>query len=105
MNEGRCWLLWAHDCESGKDGHGRYRHIGAKKYVEIHGLPYPIVAVAVREAADGDYWGWLKTGEAVPTMIWPSWAQFTICFPYGPEVEVKRGNGEILRLCVAERNV
>ena len=36
-------------------------------------------------------------------MIWPSEAQFNVCFPYGPDVEEDRGKGRVLRLAITER--
>jgi hypothetical protein len=100
----RRWPMFAHDCEPGKDGRGRYRHIGARRWVELHGLPHPIVAVDVIEDADGGYWGWLDTEGKCPEMIWPSRSQFSVCFAYGPEAEVARGKGAILRLRVEASN-
>lgn len=100
----RRWPMFAHDCEPGKDGRGRYRHIGAKRWVELHGLPHPIVAVDVIEDSSGDYWGWLDTDGKCPEMIWPSRSQFNVCFAYGPESEVARGKGTILRLRVEASN-
>ena len=98
----RQWEMWACDCDPGRDGSGRYRHIGPKRYVELHGLPYPIVKVRLTENPWGDYWGWLRSGTETPTMIWPNKTLFNICFPYGPEVSEQRGDGTILRF-VLER--
>ncbi len=99
------WTAFAYDCEPGKDGRGRYRHIGHRHYVKLHGLDDPIVAVTLTEDSQGDYWGWLASDAAEPSMVWPSKVQFTMCFPYGPEAEVKRGKGKILRLRVERRSV
>lgn len=96
----RTWRLWAHECESGKDGTGAFRHIGKRRYVELHLMNYPIVEVNITEDKNGNYWGWLSKGENEPKMIWPSKAQFEVCFIYGPEMEVEHGKGEILRLRV-----
>lgn len=93
----KCWILWAHDLGLS------YRHIGSKFYVETYGLSHPIVQVTVLEDPQGDYWGWLATGAATPTMIWPSENLFRVCFPYGPDAEVKAGKGRVVKLRVMKR--
>lgn len=54
------WRMHAHD------RHGTFYDLGARPWVELHGLPYPIVEVDVRLVADDDHaathWGWLKNG-------------------------------------------
>lgn len=97
MTQERHWVMWAHEFATGRGG---YRHFGSRHFVELHGLPHPAVRVEVVEDPEGDYWGWLATGAASPSMIWPSEAQFSMCFTYGPKVEVERGKGVILRLRV-----
>ena len=58
-NVGRTWKLWAHRYESGK-----LWNIGARRWVEIHQLTHPIVAVLVEEilgdpyAAEVTHYGW-----------------------------------------------
>jgi hypothetical protein len=92
------WDLWAHDY-----GHC-FVHIGSRRYVELHHIPdSPIVPIRLTECRDGAYYAWLRTGETAPSMIWPSSAQFSMCFAYGPEVEVARGKGIVLRLSAALR--
>lgn len=88
------WVMYAHEYPKG------FMHIGSWKYVHLHMLADPIVEVVVREQEDGRYWGWMDSGKDRPTMIWPSEAQFRICFPYGPDAEEARGRGRILRLSV-----
>ncbi len=97
MNAPRTWNMWAHD-------YGKcFIHIGPKRYVELHGITSsPIVEIRLTEDTTGDYYGWLKTGQDTPTMIWPSEAQFSMCFAYGPNVEVERGEGQKLRFTVAK---
>lgn len=94
------WRMHAHN-----DG-GVYTNLGARPWVELHGLPYPIVPVAVREVTDDDpaatHWGWLRTGGDTPSMIWPSHAQFSVCFPYGYRAEEEAGRGRMVRLAVEE---
>lgn len=96
----RHWDMYAYKYADINGGRVLYMHIGSKDWVEIHMLPNPIVKVDVNEDVDGDYYGWLRAGKNSPTMIWPSLAQFTMCFPYGLEVEITKGEGEILRLSV-----
>jgi hypothetical protein len=45
-----------------------------------------------------DYWGWLDYDKKRITMIWPSWIQFSACFPYGIDVSEKSGQGKAYRL-------
>lgn len=99
-DSGRSWLACAHYYDDGPQGRCFYAHIGARRWVELHGLKREIVDVKITEDPQGDYWGWLATDETRPSMIWASLAQFRICFPYGPEAEVQRGKGVILRLRV-----
>jgi hypothetical protein len=58
-----------------------------------------VARVKVREAEDGTYYGWQDTGyTGLPEMIWPRRILFEMCFPYGPDAEVKRGRGRIVRM-------
>jgi hypothetical protein len=102
MAEPRTWRMWAHRSEPGKDGTGAYRHFGIRRYVQLHGLSDPIVEVELTEDPAGNYWACIKTGEDTPSMIWPSQGQFSMCFPYGPQVEVDQGKMTIVRLKVRE---
>jgi hypothetical protein len=96
------WQLWAHHEDN------LFRHIGHKRWVELHGLPkIPIVPVTVSVIAEGKgeeeaYYGWQDKGEydKPPSMIWPHWKSFSICFPYGPQAEAKHDKGRIVRLQV-----
>jgi hypothetical protein len=90
------WEMFAHDVN------GVFMHMGARRYVELHGLSYPIVGVKLTTDLQGDYWGWLETGATVPNMIWPSEAQLRICFPYGPEAEALRGRGKVYRFNITK---
>lgn len=99
------WDLWAHARK------GSYQHIGDKWWVEIHGLPDPVVPVNVvlvdKDAADGTHWGWIdatdRHGDGRPVMIWTFRGAFDAQFPYGPEAEEKRGKGRVVRLRITER--
>ena len=100
MSDGQ-WRMWAHRYDDGK-----YYDLGEKWWVEIHGLPYPIVEVDVREVGDDDpsatHWAWMKTGETEPLFAHPYRGGLTICFTYGVEIEVKNGKGRVVRLAVTE---
>lgn len=95
---------YAHKTE--RRGAVLYLHVGPRRYVELHYMPHPIVPVTVRERVEGDtghvYWGWRKP-DGTYTMIWPSETQVEMCFPYGTEVEEKRGKGTKVRLTIEER--
>lgn len=93
----KVWYMWAHDYVR------NFSHIGKKHWVEMHMLKdHPIVEVRVELDPEGAYYGWLKTGEDRPTMIWPTKIQFEMCFPYGPEASEKAGNGKTVRLSITQ---
>lgn len=73
-----------------------------KGWVEMHNIDDPIVKVLVEESPEGEYYGWLEHGEVFPCMIWKGKNLFDVCFPYGPEEEVKKGKGEVLQLTLTE---
>ena len=96
--------MWAHERNGG------YQNIGARWWVEIHGLPDPVVPVTVAEvehgSADGTHWGWIDAGgrhEGRPVMIWAFRGAFKAQFPYGPEAEEERGKGRVVRLRITRR--
>jgi hypothetical protein len=101
------WDMWAHDYHG---QHQRsYQHIGEKWWVEIHGLPDPVVAVRVTEvetdSPDGTHWGWIDAGKesGPPCMIWAHRGAFDMQFPYGTEAEQERGKGRVVRLRITAR--
>ena len=118
---GRIWKLWAYRYES-----GALWHVGARKWVELHGLTHPLVAVLVEEilgdlyADNVTHYGWqyvegsrYRHGD-VPTMIQvrtgndptnPKRARMFLdmCFPYGVEASIKSGEGNIVALRITER--
>ena len=115
---GRTWKLWAHRYESGE-----LWHVGQRKWVELHQLDHPIVAVLVEEilgdpyAAEVTHYGWqyaegsrYRHGD-VPTMIQvrtgsdPKRARMFLdmCFPYGVDASVERGDGNIVAMRITER--
>ena len=118
---GRTWKLWAHRQESGK-----LWNIGSRRWVEIHQLSHPIVAVLVEEilgdpyAAEITHYGWqyvegsrYRHGDA-PTMIHirtgndpkdPKRALMflNMCFTYGLDAAIKSGDGNVVALRITER--
>lgn len=93
------WDLWAHDKQK------YFSNIGDKRWVELHGLPYPIVPVTVAVAPDGAYWGWIDKDGTRPTMIWGTEAQYRVCFPARPEELEQMGRGRTVRLSIVKRSV
>ena len=112
----RTWNLWAYYWR------GTYWHIGAKNWVELHGLSHPLVAVRVSEHG-GDprdpkvtHYGWEATDKPDKvTMIWPRahgervqgekltpWMSLDICFAYGIQAAISHGDGKMLSLCITE---
>jgi hypothetical protein len=118
---GRTWKLWAHRYASGK-----FHHVGARKWVELHGITHPLVPVLVEEILDDLYvseithYGWQyaegsrhRHGDA-PTMIQvragndpkdPKRALMllSMCFPYGLDAAIKDGDGNVIALRITER--
>jgi len=122
MSIGRTWKLWAYRYEN-----GRHWHIGEKRWVALHQLPHPLVAVLVEEICGGDlfmpqitHYGWqyaegsrYRHGDT-PTMIQirtgndpenPRRALMFLdmCFPYGVKASVDSGEGTIVPLRITER--
>lgn len=120
---GRTWQFWAHRYES-----GALWHIGAREWVELHQLTDPMVAVFVEEILGDPYgvevthYGWqyalgsrYRHGDA-PTMIQVRTGNdpanpkrgrmfLDMCFPYGVDAEVERGDGNIVALRITERAI
>lgn len=93
LGDGR-WSMWASVRPNGafyEPGHRRYAQEFSRE---------PVVPVIVTEREDGQYWGWLASDRDTPTMIHGHAAAFRMCFPYGPQAEVDRGHGRILRLVI-----
>ena len=63
-----------------------------------------IVPVWICIDAAGVMWGWWSSTENSLSMIFPTREQVEMCFPYGPEVEIKRGHGDIVRVRVERRH-
>lgn len=91
------WKMYA-----GKNDDGSFSH------VYYHSIPVSmcgvsedkIVKVEVRLDDSGRYWGWLNNKEL--SMIWPSKMCLGMCFPYGMQVEINKGNGAPVQLNIKE---
>lgn len=113
MTIGRTWKLWAHRYEGGK-----LWHVGARKWVQLHGLDCPLVPVLVEEvlgdryAADVTHYGWqyaegsrYRHGDA-PTMIQiragkdPKRAMMLLALCVGIETAT---DGNVVALRITER--
>lgn len=104
------WPMWAHDCTP-KDRHA-YQNIGERWWVEIHGLPDPVVPVLVaeveRDSPEGTHWGWIDASgrdAGKPVMIWAHRGAFDMQFPYGPKIEEEHGKGRVVRLRITARQI
>jgi hypothetical protein len=105
MSTPRQWTLWAHKVWIKHEGRFVFHHARPGKWwVELHGLDSPIVRVRAVETPEGEYYGWIgaKSPDEPPCMIWPHRGLFSMCFPYGPDAEVKAGRGEIVRMEITE---
>jgi hypothetical protein len=118
---GRTWQLYAYRYES-----GTFHHVGAKGWVRLHQLPHPLVPVLVEEILGDPYvpevthYGWqyvegsqYRHGDA-PTMIQiragmdpkdpkRSMMLLAMCFAYGLDAELERGEGNVVALRITER--
>ena len=92
--------MYAHDCQEQPGAGNRFRHVGTKRYVELHMMKEPVVEVKITESASGTYFGWLKKGETVPCHIWGNQSLFDMCFPGGAKEEEAKGNGKAIRLAI-----
>ena len=56
------------------------------------------VEVSLKESDAGSYWGWIDPKGDHYSMVYPDKKLFNMCFPYGPEIEVSKSRGRIVRL-------
>jgi len=56
------------------------------------------LAETTEDPAEDDYWGWLDTDGNHYSMIYPREILLDVCFPYGKQVEIDRGDGRVVRL-------
>jgi len=89
------WRMFAGRPDRVVDGR-EFVNFGDERTVRFNGrVP---VAVELTEDPDGAYWGWLKTGAAMPVMIQPHDGWFRIQSPDGFKYDVECGRGEIVRM-------
>ena len=62
----------------------------------------PVYAAVVEEApeAEGCYWAWWDNKDQRFTHVYHWRGAVEMCFPYGPEVEEKRGRGKVMSVKV-----
>lgn len=63
----------------------------------------PVERFVVRDLCDGEaseYWAWWDARKQRFECVFPHRSGVAICFPYGPEVETQRGNGEVVNVMV-----
>jgi hypothetical protein len=98
-NTARVWQMHGHAADNGV-----WVAVGEEWWVRIHGYGPPPVPVTVAEDPEGDYMGWIATGEDPPE---PGLIQhhriFNIQFPDGYQAEVTHGRGEAVRLSITVR--
>jgi hypothetical protein len=115
---GCTWALWAYRYEN-----GAFWHIGDRNWVKLHQLQNPLVPVLVEEILGDPYvpevthYGWRYAEGSqyrhndVPTMIQirtgadPKRAMMflSMCFPYGLDIVIKQGDGNVVALRITER--
>jgi hypothetical protein len=96
---------------------GYYEHFGINAdFASVYGnKPEDVVKVTcqvtsnkpfeLRDKHNDDkqvYWGWMKDDEESCSLIYPSQAEFHVCFPYGVSVEEEAGRGKAYVLHVQE---
>ena len=98
----RTWELFAQQYE---DGHLEHFYHGTAAYCVCG--PEPIFLVRLTRDPEGPYWGWHYShhpangsNRGSVSMIYRNETLVRICFPYGVEVETKRGRGELRRFRV-----
>jgi len=118
---GRSWDLWAYRYER-----GTFHHVGSRRWVELHQLAHPLIPVLVEEILGDPYapeithYGWqyaegslYRHGDA-PTMIQVragtdpkdprrSMMLLSMCFPYGLEGALAKGDGAVVAMRITER--
>jgi hypothetical protein len=117
-NVGHTWKLWAQRFEN-----GTFWHVGARRWVALHGLSHPIVSVLVEEILSDPYapevthYGWQYAEDSpyrhsdTPAMIQirtgsePPRARMLLnmCFPYGLDAAISKGDGQVVALRITER--
>lgn len=55
-----------------------------------------------KETSDPDYWGYWNFETKRLSLIYPSFIQFQVCFPYGPKAEEERNRGKCLNLRIVD---
>lgn len=79
-----------------------YPSIGQVKMCVQQSDPiYEVDVVAVSEATDTPYWGWIDNDGNI-SMIHHRFLLFEMCFPYGVESEELKGNGRATRVSITE---
>jgi len=96
--EGR-WRMWA---EARLDG--KYMQLGGRYTVALDRMGRP-AEVLVRETIDGPYWGWLASGEEIPSNVRLDEAVFRAYFRDrlgrdGLDAEMQRRHGRVVRLAI-----
>lgn len=94
----RTWAMHGH-----RNDHqpGTYLHVETHRDIVAMYGDDEIVALTVTEDPDGTYLGWLPTGDTDLVMV--QWHTiFSMQFAYGPQAEVERGNGEVVRVSITE---
>lgn len=115
---GRTWKLWAYRYASGK-----LWHVGARRWVELHGLSLPLVPVLVEKilgdpyAPEVTHYGWqyaegsqYRHGDT-PTMIQVrtgldpqrSMMFLAMCFPCELDAAIAKGDGNVVAMRITER--
>lgn len=114
------WSMHAHRYEN-----GQLWHVGHKRWVQLHGISCPIVAVLVEQmdcdptSPEVTHYGWwdlateCQKESTEPTLIYPRtgrsgrpditpWMLLGMCFAYGIDVEASSGKGRMVCLRITE---
>jgi hypothetical protein len=88
------WQMWAEARPNGE-----FWYLGNRNSVPIDRMGRA-ADVVVNEDPKGSYWGWLATGETIPSHIWPTKETFLLFFRQDPAEAEQQGEGHVLRLTV-----
>lgn len=69
-----------------------------EQVAKLYYFDKPIERVVVRDLREGEsseYWAWWDAKKGQFDFVFLSREMVAMCFPYGPDIETEKGNGEI----------
>lgn len=104
----KTWIIYGAKNASKRTPNGdEYFHhfYPTPRLVRFCGTPTEqVLAITLREDEKGEYLGWLRTGEEVPSLIQLAYV-FPIQFTNGVQEEINKGKGQVVKLAVASYTI